>query len=78
MEIVHQTRRRYSGQLKEIRVLSIDPQTYPQFCRDKEHPFIDMPDEQRVKEVVSICASVLVQQVLSVESPVAPVLSAAA
>lgn len=78
MEIVQQARRSYSGRLKEIRVVSIDPQTYPQFCRDKDHPFMAMPDEQRIKEVVSICASVLVQQVLSMESPVKPALPVAA
>lgn len=78
MEIVHQVRRPYSGRLKEIRVVSIDPQTYPQFCKDRDHPFMAMSDEQRVKEVISICAAVLVQQVLSLETPVPLSKSAAA
>ena len=78
MEIVHRVCRPYSGRLKEIRVVSIDPQTYPQFCKDKDHPFMAMPDEQRLREVVSICASVLVQQVLSLVSPASVPSSAAA
>ncbi len=62
-------RRSYSGRLKEITVLSIDPQTYPQFCKDRDHAYLAISDDQRLREIVSICAAVLVQQTLSTVSP---------
>jgi len=62
-------RRQYSGRLKSITVVSIQPQVYPQFAMDKDHKFVRLPDEQRIEEIVRVCASALVQQTLCPEPP---------
>ncbi len=34
-----------------IRVVRIDPEKYPEFARDKDHPFAGMAPEARVEEI---------------------------
>jgi hypothetical protein len=39
-----------------IHLVRIDAQKYPEFLRDREHPFVSMAVEARIKELDSFCA----------------------
>jgi hypothetical protein len=50
--------------LKSVRVIAIDPATYPRFLDNPENPFCRMTDDEREREVVEICAHVLAKTAL--------------
>ncbi len=41
---------------RQVRVIRIDSQKYPQFRDDREHPFASMAAEARIREIDAFCA----------------------
>ena len=42
-----------------ITVTIVEPGAYPQFRKPQDHCFIAMPDEERLDEIINICACIL-------------------
>ena len=45
--------------LKSITVVAVDRERYPRFLKDRDHPFIELGEEQRLAEAIEACAQVL-------------------
>jgi hypothetical protein len=73
MSNIQQFPRQYSGKLKSITVVTVPIEKYPQFVRDKDHPCSSLSDEQRIEEIVSLCAAMLVEHYLGIEPQNNPV-----
>lgn len=62
----------------QVRVVRIDPQKYPDFLRDPEHPFALMAAEARIREIDSFCARLWARTKKEMASPVGEFRQAAA
>ena len=62
----------------KVQVVRIDPQKYPKFLRDPDHPFALMAVDTRVREIDSFCARLWARTQKEKASPTDEIRQAAA